>query len=333
MPDDVLADYIPSVGDRIAAKLFIHRTSPATNKSKRHSAFVQKITKKLKLKSLSKKKTEKIGQVLDEVKTETKQLEEHEDSKKFKSQNAWKKDEDWSRNENVWKKDKTSENVWKEDAGRSENGKEDRRRSENVWKGDGRKSENVWKEDRRRSENVWKEDGHRNQNTWKKERDARQNAWRKDRTVSFGWLHMEGGNYRQVYKSNGGGCYTKSILKSTNKQEMIQLAKQIYFPNGKSTKGPESEFEFEMFMSRQENPLPENFKLGDLCRGQGQLRFYLASQPKCSEEEEEYNSEFDVSTLPVDSEASNVTVGSNVTCGTAAYQVYLLLDAIKLALS
>ncbi|RXM98944.1 hypothetical protein EOD39_12417 [Acipenser ruthenus] len=67
-------------------------------------------------------------------------------------------------------------------------------------------------------------------------------AVKESRRIELGWLH-EG---KQVRKRNGGGTRVLEVSKTADKQALIQLAKDLFFPNGNSKKGYLEDFKYDI---------------------------------------------------------------------------------------
>ena len=111
---------------------------------------------------------------------------------------------------------------------------------------------------------------------------SRFNAVKSYRSVSVGWMHMQkDGAYRQV-RGHGGSVYTEIMEKNLGKFAIIERAKQRFFPDGVSCKGPEDNFHFDL-LGGDKISLPDSFKIGDK---KGNIRVYLGSMDKFSEDSE-----------------------------------------------
>lgn len=66
------------------------------------------------------------------------------------------------------------------------------------------------------------------------------------RRVEMGWLNFERGTYHQIRTRNGGGTRHLSVQKSITMGELLQTGKELFFPNGQSSKGPVENFEFDI---------------------------------------------------------------------------------------
>ncbi|KAK6472735.1 hypothetical protein HHUSO_G28534 [Huso huso] len=92
------------------------------------------------------------------------------------------------------------------------------------------------------------------------------------RRVEFGWIH----NKKQVRKRQGGGTRKIDVVRSAKKKELLVLGKDIFFPNGLSTKGHISEFKFDI-LDFKEITLPDNITVADCYEifKTGIVTFYL----------------------------------------------------------
>ncbi|XP_055051696.1 uncharacterized protein [Misgurnus anguillicaudatus] len=107
------------------------------------------------------------------------------------------------------------------------------------------------------------------------------------RTIEIGWLHKESEVVKQVRARQGGGTRKIQISVQAGYDEILKEGKALFFPNGSSTKGPESDFEFEVWDFKQ-NPLPKNLSVGMIYNTVKlpMLRFYIATCPKMNLTEE-----------------------------------------------
>lgn len=68
--------------------------------------------------------------------------------------------------------------------------------------------------------------------------NSSKNALKSTRKIEIGWLH-EG---RQVRKRTGGGTRILTVSKDSTKEDLLKLAKDLFFPNGESKMGKWEEF-------------------------------------------------------------------------------------------
>ncbi|KAK1880302.1 UDP-N-acetylmuramoyl-L-alanyl-D-glutamate--26-diaminopimelate ligase [Dissostichus eleginoides] len=66
------------------------------------------------------------------------------------------------------------------------------------------------------------------------------------RRVEIGWLNFEKGKYYQVCTRHGGGTRHMSVEKTVTMEELLDIGKALFFPNGKSAKGPLKDFKFDV---------------------------------------------------------------------------------------
>ncbi|XP_034074374.1 uncharacterized protein LOC117547703 [Gymnodraco acuticeps] len=105
------------------------------------------------------------------------------------------------------------------------------------------------------------------------------------RNIEIGWIHNDTNTTKQVRAKQGGG--TRKIKLSTNAglNEILETGKTLFFPDGISPKGPESEFDFEVWDFKQ------NCLTAETCPSistmyetvqMTMLRFYIATKRKPS---------------------------------------------------
>jgi hypothetical protein len=73
------------------------------------------------------------------------------------------------------------------------------------------------------------------------------------RKIQMGWLH----NGTQIKKKKGGGTRKVDVDREACKAELIELGKDMFFPEDTSTMGNIDEFHFDIFYSKQ-TPLKDN---------------------------------------------------------------------------
>ncbi|XP_060769742.1 uncharacterized protein LOC132879973 isoform X2 [Neoarius graeffei] len=116
---------------------------------------------------------------------------------------------------------------------------------------------------------------------------AQNNKWaeKKTRKVELGWIH-EG---KQVRKRKGGGTRTLDVPKESKKGDILQYAKDIFFPNGKNRLGNFGTFSHDIVDYQEEAIFDDVITVGELYSllRVGVLRFYLCTKvPKDDDDEE-----------------------------------------------
>ena len=91
---------------------------------------------------------------------------------------------------------------------------------------------------------------------------AKKNKWaeKKTRKVELGWIH-EG---KQVRKRRGGGTRVLDVPKESRKADILQYAKDLFFPNGKNKFGRFETFSHDILDYQEEAVLDEDITIGDL---------------------------------------------------------------------
>lgn len=81
----------------------------------------------------------------------------------------------------------------------------------------------------------------------------------------MGWLHFstQSGIYRQIRTRHGGGTRNLTVEKSVTMGELLEIGKTLFFPNGRSSKGPIEDFEFDI-RDYSHNILPSEITVGQL---------------------------------------------------------------------
>lgn len=115
---------------------------------------------------------------------------------------------------------------------------------------------------------------------------AKKNRWaeKKTRRVELGWIH-EG---KQVRKRRGGGTRVLDLPKESRKTDILQYAKDLFFPNGKNKFGRFETFSHDILDYQEEAGLDEDVTIGDLYTAlkMGMLRFYLCTKSLTDEDDE-----------------------------------------------
>jgi hypothetical protein len=107
------------------------------------------------------------------------------------------------------------------------------------------------------------------------------NAAKKYRKISIGWM-MKGRNgiLHKVGKKNGGGTRDKiEIGKDATKNDILERALGIFFPNGHSKKGEIADFQFDVLDSAENSITDDRITVREMydATGFNILRFYLQS--------------------------------------------------------
>ncbi|XP_038064500.1 uncharacterized protein LOC119735750 [Patiria miniata] len=109
------------------------------------------------------------------------------------------------------------------------------------------------------------------------------NATSDKRKIDIGWLDFDctSQTYKQVRKQKGGGTRQLSVLKTTGRAELLDLAQGLFFKDGVSSKGDQSNYEFDICDFRQKSMCDE-FTVGQLYEESKMpiLRFYLRTKEK-----------------------------------------------------
>lgn len=105
------------------------------------------------------------------------------------------------------------------------------------------------------------------------------NAVKAKRRIEVGWLHFEQYDFHQVRSKNGGGTRHLTLDKNTTVSEIRNIAKDLFFPGGLSSKGSIADFMFSMCNFKgQTVPLESTLvELYEQCKLK-MLRLYLCSK-------------------------------------------------------
>nr|XP_023670815.1 uncharacterized protein LOC111845548 [Paramormyrops kingsleyae] len=114
------------------------------------------------------------------------------------------------------------------------------------------------------------------------------------RNIEIGWIHKDGKIAKQVRAKQGGGTRKIPMANEAGLKDILQEGKKLFFPDGVSPKGSESDFEFEVWDFKQ------NYLSDETCQSIGtmyetakltMLCFYIATTPKGLEDDASGTSE------------------------------------------
>lgn len=110
-------------------------------------------------------------------------------------------------------------------------------------------------------------------------------AVKSTRKVELGWIH----DGKQVRKRRGGGTRTLDVPKESKKADILEYAKDLFFPKGKSKFGRFEDFSHDILDYQEEAVLDDDITVGELYTvlRMGVLRFYLSSKSVANEESNE----------------------------------------------
>ncbi|XP_061610704.1 uncharacterized protein LOC133468616 isoform X2 [Phyllopteryx taeniolatus] len=124
-------------------------------------------------------------------------------------------------------------------------------------------------------------------------------AWKTTRKIELGWIH----NNKQVRKRSGGGTRVLDINKNATKTEILSQAKQLFFPNEKSTMGKWEEFSHDI-VNFQEAQVDEDVSVRECydTHKLALLRFYLFTKTLAGGDDQEEGAD-----IPTDEQHENST--------------------------
>lgn len=101
------------------------------------------------------------------------------------------------------------------------------------------------------------------------------------RMIEIGWINDVEGTLKQVRSKQGGGTRKVKMSKEARKEEILNEAKKLFFPDGISPKGNQSLFEFDLWDFKQ-NPLCDDMTIGTMYEivKLSVLRFYMKTITK-----------------------------------------------------
>lgn len=113
------------------------------------------------------------------------------------------------------------------------------------------------------------------------EKEPLKNAQKNVRKVEIGWMHFHDGKFLQVRTKKGGGTRKISVSKDCKKDELIERALDLFFPNKKNAKGRISDFVVDI-TDFQEHSFDDQTTVGELYEQTKLplLRFYLTTKQK-----------------------------------------------------
>lgn len=111
-------------------------------------------------------------------------------------------------------------------------------------------------------------------------RRMNKNALKRKRRIEVGWLHYQHHDFHQVRCKNGGGTRHLVLEKSTTVKDIMEMAKNLFFPEGKSPKGCLKDFTYDICDFKKQT-VPMTTTITELYE-QSKLkmvRLYLRTQP------------------------------------------------------
>jgi len=109
-------------------------------------------------------------------------------------------------------------------------------------------------------------------------RFGNKNAEKERRRIELGWIHKTSGKSIQIRSKKGGGTRKLTLNKEATKKDLLEIGKRLFFPNGESSKGNQSNFQFDVW-DYQDRSMGESSTVGQMYKDTKMpiLRFYLAS--------------------------------------------------------
>ena len=110
------------------------------------------------------------------------------------------------------------------------------------------------------------------------------NHLKRERNIEIGWMHYDQleKEYKHVRTISGGGTCKQNVPKSWTKYDILQRAKELFFPNGVSTYiGSIDSVDIDV-ADYQQQPLDNTLTIESIfsITGLSKLRFYLLTQEK-----------------------------------------------------
>lgn len=104
-------------------------------------------------------------------------------------------------------------------------------------------------------------------------------AEKTSRKIEIGWLHLGSNGYQQVRTNNGGGTRHATLEKTTTVAEILEIGKDLFFPDGHSTKGRADDLTFDVCDFKR-NKIPLDNTVGKMYEQTKLklLRFYIRTK-------------------------------------------------------
>ncbi len=104
-------------------------------------------------------------------------------------------------------------------------------------------------------------------------------ASKNDRRVEIGWLHEERNGLRQVKSKTGGGVRHLRVKKDITMEDLLKVAKDLFFPNGQSPRGTVDDFTFDI-RDFGERSMEQNLSIGEIYEATKvrMLRLYMCTK-------------------------------------------------------
>ncbi|XP_030285511.1 uncharacterized protein LOC115588979 [Sparus aurata] len=114
-----------------------------------------------------------------------------------------------------------------------------------------------------------------------RQHQSQKNAQKNQRKIELRWMHFREGEFVQVRTKIGGGTRKESVTKDSKKQNLIEKAVQLFFPDGKNAEGSLTDFDNNL-TDFQPNSLDDGITVGELYEKTKLplLRFYLTTKKR-----------------------------------------------------
>lgn len=106
-------------------------------------------------------------------------------------------------------------------------------------------------------------------------------ATKDNRRIEMGWLHYDKVDFHQVRTKHGGGTRHLTVEKTVTMEELLEIGKGLFFPNGQSSKGLVEGLQFNI-RDFSHNPVPLESTVSQLYDQTKlrMLRIYTCSRQK-----------------------------------------------------
>nr|XP_020497099.1 uncharacterized protein LOC109989612 [Labrus bergylta] len=114
------------------------------------------------------------------------------------------------------------------------------------------------------------------------------NAQKNQRKIEIGWMHFRERGFVQVRTKKGGGTRKKSVSKESKKENLLEKALHLFFPDGKNAEGTLTDFDIDL-TDFQQHSLDDTITVGELYEKTKLplLGFYLTTKKQDIHLEEE----------------------------------------------
>lgn len=96
----------------------------------------------------------------------------------------------------------------------------------------------------------------------RKHQTTPKNAQKTQRKIEIGWMNFRVGGFLQMRAKQGGGTRKESVPKNSKKQNLIEKATLLFFPDGVNAEGSCSDFDIDL-TDFQQHSLDDSITVGE----------------------------------------------------------------------